>query len=264
MMKILISGKGGSGKSTVSSLLATALADMGYRVLVVDTDESNYGLGASLGLKDPVELMDYIGGKKAVGERMRAAFANGDSEPIKREPIFDRSWRIEDIPAECLSSKGNINMMQIGKVKHFGEGCACPMGSLSREFLDRLRLGPKDISIVDTEAGVEHLGRGVEKGVDLILVVLDPSYESLKLTEKFDSMAREAGKPVYFILNKVDSSASSKMIKRIGRERVIASLPKDVDVEARGLSGLPLGTEMPGFSAVNDFVIRQMAEGTGL
>jgi CO dehydrogenase maturation factor len=264
MMKILVSGKGGSGKSTVCSLLAMGLVERGCRVLIVDTDESNFGLGASLGLEDPVELMDHIGGKKAIGEKMRAAFAKGEKEPVERTPIFDRSWNIEEIPKECLSTRDNINMMQIGKVKHFGEGCACPMGGLSREFLDRLRLGPKDVAIVDTEAGVEHLGRGVEKGIDLILVVLDPSFESLKLAEKFDSMSKEAGKPVYYILNKVDSGASSRMTRQIGKERIIGVLPRDVEVEALSLRGLPLEPSVPGFSAVNDFVIRQMAEGTGL
>ena len=263
-MKILVSGKGGSGKSTVCSLLATGLAERGYRVLIVDTDESNFGLGASLGLEDPVELMDYVGGKKAIGDKMRAAFSKGGREAIEWGPLLDRSWRIEEIPRECLSSRDNIYMMQVGKVKHFGEGCACPMGGLSSVFLDRLRLSPKDVAIVDTEAGVEHLGRGVEQGVDLILVVLDPSYESLKLAEKIDSMAGEAGKPTYFILNKVDDGAASQMTECIGKDKIIAVLPRDADVEALGLKGLPLNKAVPGFSAINDFVVRQMTEGTGL
>jgi CO dehydrogenase maturation factor len=40
-MKILISGKGGCGKSTLSTLLAKALKDRGFSVLLVDGDESN-------------------------------------------------------------------------------------------------------------------------------------------------------------------------------------------------------------------------------
>ena len=65
-MKILICGKGGSGKSTIASLLAKNMQAQGYRVLVVDTDESNYGLSVQLGLNEPTELMEQIGGKKAV------------------------------------------------------------------------------------------------------------------------------------------------------------------------------------------------------
>jgi len=62
-MKILICGKGGSGKSTITAVLSKNLIDSGYRVLVVDADESNFGLSALLGLADPKELMEQIGGK---------------------------------------------------------------------------------------------------------------------------------------------------------------------------------------------------------
>ena len=48
-MKIIISGKGGSGKSTLSALLALALKNLGFSVLLVDADESNEGLHHQLG-----------------------------------------------------------------------------------------------------------------------------------------------------------------------------------------------------------------------
>jgi CO dehydrogenase maturation factor len=188
-MKILICGKGGSGKSTSASLLAKDLKTKGYRVLVVDADESNYGLSAQLGMEDPRELMDQLGGKKTVVDKMWATRSTGE-----KAAIFSESWSIDEIPIEYVSKKDNLYLLQIGKVKHFGEGCACPMGGLSRDFLNRLKLGPKDVAVIDTEAGVEHLGRGVASGVDIILLVLDPSYESIRLSEKVSAMAKEGGK----------------------------------------------------------------------
>ena len=73
-------------------------------------------------------------------------------------------------------------MVQTGKIKEFGEGCACTMGALSQEFLKNLELGENEIALVDTEAGIEHMGRGTERGADLILAILDPSLESVKFT----------------------------------------------------------------------------------
>jgi len=248
-MKVLISGKGGSGKSTITTLLAKDLEGKGHRVLVVDTDESNFGLSAQLGIEDPEELMDHLGGKKLVGEKMWAAF----SKKTEAE-LFKDAWRIEDIPAECLSHKEGIYLMQIGKIKHFGEGCACPMGGLSREFLGHLVLGPKDVVIIDTEAGVEHLGRGVEKSVDLILVVLDPSYESIRLSEKISDMAKEGNKPVFFILNKVDERSAEILRSKVGTERIAATVPFDAGLMEHGLSGQELDAEVQGIDKIVDLV----------
>ena len=178
-MKILICGKGGSGKSTISSLLAKTFITKGYRVLVVDADESNFGLSAQLGLADPKELMEQIGGKIAIKSKMGKFQGDGH-----KAPVFSESWRIEDIPGDILSKKDNLYLLEIGKVKHYGEGCACPMGVLSKDFLTHLSLAKNDFAIIDTEAGVEHLGRGIAEGVDLILAIIDPSFESIRLSEE--------------------------------------------------------------------------------
>jgi CO dehydrogenase maturation factor len=253
-MKILICGKGGSGKSTVASLLAKDLQKKGYRILVVDTDESNYGLSAQLGLKDPKELLDQIGGKKALGQKMMAAISC--NEKIK---IFPQEWQIDDIPADCISKKDNLYLLQIGKVKHFGEGCACPMGGLSREFLTNLKLNPKDIAIIDTEAGVEHLGRSVAGNVDLVLAVIDPSYESVKLSKKIVEMAKECGKTVYFVINKTDSKTAESLAAQIGKEQVISILPFNSSIQKKGLTGDELDLKIGSVSVISQFVIQNCA-----
>jgi CO dehydrogenase maturation factor len=249
-MKILICGKGGSGKSTTVSLVAKNLTTKGYRVLVVDADESNYGLNQQLDLKEPKELMDQIGGKKALMGKMMIARNGGE-----KTPIFTEEVGIDEIPPDCLSKKDRLYLLQVGKVKHFGEGCACPMGGLSKDFLKHLKLAPKDIALIDTEAGVEHLGRGVASEVDLVFAVLDPSYESVKLSKKITEMAKEGGKTVYFILNKVDDALAEKMAASIGKEQVIAVIPFTSAVQEKGLSGEPLDLNLPCIANIADFVI---------
>jgi len=256
-MKILICGKGGSGKSTIASLLSKDLTTKGYRVLVVDADESNYGLSAQLGLEDPKELMDQLGGKKAVVDKMWA-----DRPAGEKAAIFTESWSINEIPSDCVSKKGNLYLLQIGKVKHFGEGCACPMGGLSRDFIDRLKLGPKDVAVIDTEAGVEHLGRSVESGVNVILLILDPSYESIRLSEKISAMAKEAGKEVYFVLNKMDKVTAEKISEKIGKEHVIGIIPFTPSIQEKGLSGEELDTTAADIADISSFVLKAMQRRT--
>jgi CO dehydrogenase maturation factor len=252
-IKVLVCGKGGSGKSTIVSLLAKSLQAKSYRVLVVDADESNYGLSAQLGLAEPKELMEQIGGKKAVLKRMLAKREQGE-----KASLFTETWSIDDIPPDYVSKKGSLYLLQIGKVKHFGEGCACPMGGLSREFLSHLKLGPKDVAVIDTEAGVEHLGRGVTSSVDLVLAVLDPSYESIRLSEKIFAMVSEAKKPLHFVLNKANEALSAKMIAKIGKDKVIGVVPFSEDVLNKGLAGEALDLKFPSIEAVTSFILAQL------
>uniref|UniRef100_UPI001BD2528A nucleotide-binding protein n=1 Tax=Methanospirillum sp. TaxID=45200 RepID=UPI001BD2528A len=77
-MKMVVCGKGGSGKSTVTALLAQEWALTGKDVMIVDTDESNIGLHRFLGVNPPTDLMDQMGGKKEVMEKMMSAMKNPD------------------------------------------------------------------------------------------------------------------------------------------------------------------------------------------
>ena len=232
MMKVLVCGKGGSGKSTVAALLAKAMAQRGYEVLVVDSDESNYGLHRQLGMELPSYLMDYFGGKKKMIEKMMKAFPKGE-----QVELFDQKWGLDDIPAEAFSQKDGIKLLAIGKIHDFGEGCACPMGALSKMFLDNLVVNNKEVVIVDTEAGIEHFGRGVEQGCDTILAVLDPSYESLQLSKKIDEISQTIGKSLYFVLNRMDEESKETMLEVLDEKRIASSIPENKDLFRAGLIG---------------------------
>lgn len=224
-MKLILCGKGGCGKSTLATLLARSYAAEGKQVLVVDSDESNFGLHRQLGLDLPEDFTHYFGHKKGI-------YADGAAD------VFEGGWHLSDIPEEYSSKDGSIRLMAIGKIHDAGEGCACAMGSLNRIFLEHLVLDEDEVCIVDTEAGVEHFGRGVDKFADAIVMVADPSYESIRLTDKITEMAEDFGKPVYIVLNKVDADQEAMMRESIkNRDKIIAALPADTAILAAGLKG---------------------------
>lgn len=248
-MKTLVCGKGGSGKSTVAALLAKSMARRGYRVLVVDSDESNYGLHRQLGLDLPEPLLSFFGGKKEMIGKMMKAFPKG--EQIK---LFEGKWGLDDIPKEHLATKGGISLLAIGKIQDFGEGCACPMGALARMFLDNLVVKEKEMVIVDTEAGIEHFGRGVEQGCDMILAVLDPTYESLQLSKKIVEIAGKIGKDLYFVLNRVDADSREAMLKSLDIDKVAAAVPEDKRIFMAGLAGEDIEVSIDEIEKLADLV----------
>ena len=245
-MKVIISGKGGCGKSTLSTLIARGLATDGYDVLLVDADESNFGLQRLLGAPPPVHLMENFGGKRYFKKNWMGAASDG---------LFKNNTPIEDIPDICVSAVDNIKLMVIGKIHTHGEGCACPMGVLSHTVLSKLDLKENEIVIVDTEAGVEHFGRRVDGECDLILGVVDPSYESFMLAKKMEDMAKTAGSEIFFILNKFSPKVSVAMAKNVDESKVIAKIPENDDLFTDSLEGNPLSTRIPEITAICDLII---------
>jgi CO dehydrogenase maturation factor len=211
-MKISVCGKGGSGKSTIVALLANEALTRGYRVLVVDSDESNTGLFRMLGFDGPpVPLMELVGGKQNLKQKMG-------------QPNIFSEMKITTahIPEHYLLQHGKLQLVAIGKIMQSLEGCACPMGVLNREFLKKLDLETDELAIVDMEAGVEHFGRGVDTSIDAVLIVVEPPLESINIGQKIHDLAAGIGiRNVWAIMNKVPSRSMAKKVKIELKERHI-------------------------------------------
>jgi CO dehydrogenase maturation factor len=230
-MKISVCGKGGSGKSTMAALLASEARFRGYRVLVVDSDESNSGLFQMLGFDyPPVPLMELVGGKNSLKQKM------GQPSVLSETRIATAH-----IPEQYLLQKNGLRLVTIGKIMQSLEGCACPMGVLSREFLKKLTLTEDELAIVDMEAGVEHFGRGVETSIDSVLIVVEPPLESVNIGQKIHDLASGIGiKNVWAVMNKVPSEEIANRLKTELQERqieVVGCIYFDADIFRSSLDG---------------------------
>jgi len=236
-MKISVCGKGGSGKSTIVALLAKEARDRGYRVLVVDSDESNTGLFRMFGFNNaPVPLMELVGGKRSLQRKM------GQPNILKGTSI-----KTSQIPEGYWMGKDGLMLVSIGKILQSLEGCACPMGVLSREFLKKLDLQEDEIAIIDMEAGVEHFGRGVETSVDSVLIVVEPSLESIEVAKKINDLAKGIGiSNIWAVLNKMASdeiaAKVSGALKRHGIH-VVGRLNFDTGLFESSIDGKILAEE---------------------
>lgn len=248
MPKVIVSGRGGSGKSTLVALMAKRLAERGP-VLVVDADESNLGLGAMLGLEPPGQtILENLGGKPAVRENLLASLRGGDGERVE---IFADGLAIDSLPPEASRKKGHLTFVRVGKIDHSMEGCACPMGAVARAFLKKLTVGDDEWVLVDTEAGVEHFGRGILEGADCVVFIVEPSHEGAILADKASRLAGEVGKPFYAVLNKVDDDTEPVLRSRLSKNDlvVLGVIPYDqriarANLEGDSLEGMPLEAEL--------------------
>jgi CO dehydrogenase maturation factor len=120
------------------------------------------------------------------------------------------------------------------------EGCACPMGVLSREFLIKLKLDKNELVIVDMEAGVEHFGRGIDDSIDTVLLVVEPSMESIAVAEKVRDLTAGIQKNLHAVLNKVSSEDVSSELKEMLKNKSIqiaGVIPYDPAVFEAGFKG---------------------------
>jgi len=236
--KMAVCGKGGTGKSTLTALLAEVLRREGYTLLVIDSDESNLGLPRLLGLDTPsTPLISLL-------ER----FSVGDRKP-------DASWleasriSLESIPREFIVSAPRMKFLTVGKILDPFQGCACQMADLARDFVQKIYLGIKEIMLIDMEAGIESFGRGIERGVDTVLTIVEPSFDSLALAEKIRYMAEGIGIPtIQAILNKIPSPEIEEKLRedlKNKQMKVAGAVYLDPQISQAGFTGkkLPDNTE---------------------
>lgn len=229
-MKLMLCGKGGCGKSTLSALLAKEYVKMGNSVLVIDADESNFGLHRQLGMELPKDFTQYFGGKSDIVDNLMLSNFG--------YMFFDEKWKLSDIPSEYISEKDGIKLMVSGKIREAGEGCACAMGTISQQFNLNLELKENEIAILDMEAGVEHFGRGIDSTVDAILMVIDPSYESIKLCEKVTDMGKSINKPVFYVLNKTNADSEEFICNTLANtDQIVGVFPASPEIASAGLKG---------------------------
>ena len=232
--KVSVCGKGGVGKSTVVTLMANVLRGKGYATLVIDTDESNPGLYRMFGFdKQPKPLMTLL-----------SRFSLGEPEP-NTEWLTQGEILTQDIPSEYILEDDNLKFLMVGKIEDPFQGCACTMADVTRDLIGKLLIKSNEVVLVDMEAGVESFGRGVERNVDTVLVIVEPSFESFALAERISYMADGIGvNRVRAILNKVPSEGiEEKIIEKLKEKSIkfVGTIYYDPQVNEAGFEGEALG-----------------------
>jgi CO dehydrogenase maturation factor len=156
-----------------------------------------------MGASTPEMLASYLGG--------RSKLSSGLSEL--------EDLRLSELPTGYVArSPDGVDLIAVGKIEEYGEGCACSYSLISKMLLSKISLNEEDLIIVDTDAGVEHLGRGMEEGIDAIIVVVNPNAEGIAIAELLNREGNRIGKPLHFILNKITPEIKDIMKKKLAEK----------------------------------------------
>jgi CO dehydrogenase maturation factor len=197
-MKIAVTGKGGVGKTTLSSILSYLYASEGKKVISVDADP-DANLASALGIPraEAEKIRPIAELNELIEERTGAKVGSMGG-------IFKLNPRVDDLPEEIGYRIDGITLLVMGKSKAAASGCYCPENVLLRTLLKHLVVQRNEVVIVDMEAGIEHLTRGTAGSVDAFIVVIEPGQRSIQTAGVVRDMAAALGvKNVFVVANKV-------------------------------------------------------------
>ena len=242
---IAVAGKGGTGKTSLSSLIIRYLQNKGLvPILAIDADP-NANLADSLGLEVDITIGSII--------------ASFNGEKINIPPGMTKEAYLEIKMNGAITESKGLDLITMGR----GEGpeCYCYPNSLLRKFADDLS-GNYSYVVMDNEAGMEHMSRRTTQNIDVLLIVSDHSVKGVRTVARIMDLVSElklvVGKQIVII-----NSVQDELAPRVKEELEILGIdspiviPRDEEVYQYDLEARPLvelSDDSKAVMAINDLM----------
>jgi len=232
-MKIAVSGKGGVGKTLIAGGLAYFFTNKGLKTMAIDADPSpNLALTLGLPLEEAHRIVPISGNKELIESKTSTGYSG----------VFRLSFTVDDVVREySVQTPFGVNLIVMGTVRSMGSGCTCPANAVVRALLRHLVVERNEVVVLDMEAGVEHMGRGTAKHVDIMLIVVDANMKALGTAKHIHDLAIAAGiKQVFLVGNKIANEIQKEAIKDFAESNGLTILDfvpfdeKVMEAEMRG------------------------------
>ncbi len=229
---IAVAGKGGVGKTTLCGLLIQYLCEKGKSpVLAVDAD-ANSNLNEVLGVEVEMTLGDIREEVARAENSVSNPIPAGMSKADYMEVMFNR----------CLIEDDDFDMLVMGRTQ--GKGCYCYVNGLLQTQLQKL-MPNYPYMVVDNEAGMEHISRGILPKVDMILLVSDCSRRGVQAAGRIAELIRECEltpKTLGLIVNRApDGKMNEGTMEEIEKQglHLLGVVPQDTEVYEYDCDGKP-------------------------
>jgi CO dehydrogenase maturation factor len=254
MPKIAVTGKGGVGKTTLTSLLAYVYAERGANVLAIDVDPSPC-LAEALGFPDEV-----TSGLRPIAEMDELIYERTGAKPGTTGGYFKLNPRVDDLPDRFSVVHRGIRLLELGAVELGGAGCICPESAMLKTLVTHLLVYRNDFLIMDMYAGVEHLGRATAGMVDAMIVVAEPGKRSLGTAEQIAKLARDIGiRNLYLVGNKMRNDADVAFLQANSPGLpILGTLPVTPAAIEADLSGVPAYDVAPQLKAAAHEIVAEL------
>lgn len=242
-MKIAVSGKGGTGKTTLAGVMARVLADRGKKIIAIDADPDS-NLASAIGVDEsdlrsvrPLATMeDFIAERTGTRKGEYGSF-------------FQLNPRVEDIPEKFSLMKEGVRLIILGSIPQGGGGCFCAENALLRSLLSHVIIERDEYVIVDLEAGLEYLGRGTTEYIDALVVVVEPGKRSFQTARQVKKLADDIGiRKVYIVGNKVKDQDDRDFIREdLGDLPILGYISRNdkiAEADRRGVSPYDIDREV--------------------
>jgi len=236
---VAVTGKGGTGKTTLAALLVRVLIEAGESpVLAVDADP-NANLHEALG----VEV------KKTLGSMREESFKESIPPGMTRTEFMELRFR------QAIVEERGFDLVAMGLPE--GTGCYCFANDVLQRSIAMLRKEYRFI-VIDNEAGMEHISRGTIGIPDLLIIVSDPGARGIRTAARIRDLAKSLGLssvPQVLVVNRWKGKSSEGIP---GAPDIGIVIPEDPAVEAADLAGSPVGAIPPGSPARE--AVRRLAQ----
>ena len=247
---IAISGKGGVGKTTLCGLLIQYLCESGKKpVLAVDAD-ANANLNEVLG----------VGIECTLGE-LREEIERAGVDSRYQIPVgMTKQAYLEARLSDAITEEDDYDLMVMGRTQ--GQGCYCFVNGLVQTQIQKLQSNYPYV-VVDNEAGMEHISRGLIPTMEIAILVSDCSRRGVQAAGRIAALMKELNfkpKTVGLIVNRApEGKLDAGTMEEVEKQglTLLGVVPQDQDVYQYDCDGKPivrLPKDSPVRSALHDIV----------